>query len=227
MIVRIRYEDLKGTNIKVVTDGKEVTGYLKVVITRENMSEAVSRLNLENRVVAFVYEGTDFAADMQMLGVAFPNKLGTPIIYTLDLSSMDTSQLTAEYLSGYCSLVPVSVRLVLKCPTNFSDMATVFNISKSYSNVRFCGGYFLRAPECNIGCICATDIKGRAFSSLSPVVQGCGCVMTNITFEDAEIIFAQGETRSVVTSEPKKSTSKPKRAATTLFELGGDSLSAF
>ena len=227
MIVKTRYEDLKGTNIKVLSGEKEVTGYLKVVINRDNALEAVKKLVTDSHVVAFQYEGIDFATDMQFLADTFPHSLQHSIIYMIDVSGMDISQITLEYLSEFCNLAPASVRLVFKCPDTFCNMAIVATISKLYPNTRFCGGYLLRAPECNIGCICAADIKGRAFSNINPVVQGCGCVLPNITFEEAEITYVQGTTRSVVASESKKTTPKPKRVTTTLFELGGDSLSAF
>lgn len=225
MIVKLDFKDCKGTGVKVMSGEKEITGYMKIVVDRGNIEAAIAQFDKNPRAVAFLFDGTEMSADFEFLRQLCPTVLATPILYQLDLTSVD---ITRNYLMSLCENIPPAVRLVFKCPDTFTDMATVWEVSKRYPNTSFCGGYLLKIPGCNIGCIRASDIKGRAFNINNPVVQGCGCVMPNITFDEAELTYEYGVVKTPKTTSPAgEGKSKPKRVSTTLYSLGGDALSAF
>ena len=169
---------------------------------------------------------------MQFLASLAPVAPTTPILYSMNVEGEPLANLTADYFGGFCEKAPSFVRVVFKCPEKFCDMGVVYTISTRYPNSAFCGGYYLRIPGANIGCVRQSDIRGRALGSLKPTVTGCGCVMATDEYDNLEIIFSTGTVKQAKTDKPKtekakSSVSKPKRATVSLFALGGDGLSTF
>ena len=92
-------------------------------------------------------------------------------------------------------------------------MRLVDNLSKQYSNIRFCGGKFLRLPSCRIGCIQREEIPSKiADSKISYYTEGCACAMVTMNIEDVEALIdevsdiAYDKAVEIVTATVKKET---------------------
>lgn len=189
MIVKLKYEDVKGNTLKVDVDGKETMCYMRVAVNSDNVIEAVSALKGYKNVVAFDYTG-----DIQTLeGLETYN---TPICvkYTLDVVDNTIDDIMAS--------VPETVRVIIGVPSDFCNMQVIEEYSNKYQNIRFCGGHFIRLEGCNIGCIGVEDIPRKIHANrIKLECRGCACAYENTDINDFDIVTFTNEVLPV--KEPK------------------------
>lgn len=242
MIVNVDFKDVpeRVKSVKTHTETRDVSSFLRVGVDRDTIDKAVELFINNPVVVALQFNGADIESDLAFLSAKFPTALAKPILYKIDLQAEDVSALTVARFTEYCSKASAAVRVVFKCPKNYTDMGTVYTISHQYPNAAFCGGYFLNHSDCNIGCIRACDIKGRAVPTRLPVIQGCGSVFETIKFDSTSVFFDCSSSEAPVADKPVRAAKAPKTAkstskasgttakkTTTLFSLSGDGLGAF
>lgn len=188
MVVNIDYDRVKGHTLKIVINDKEQIAYMRLRTVLSNIQSAIYDYDNTKEVIAYQLCGLDFETDMQRLKEMFyapPNK---PILYEIDFRDYPLGSITVPVLASYCNQIPPYVRLVIKVPNEYADMGTVTAISQKYPNTAFCGGYLLRLPTANIGCLRVSDFKGLILTP-KPVVKGCGCVMSSTDADSVELIF--------------------------------------
>ena len=66
-------------------------------------------------------------------------------------------------------------------------ICTPLTFASSANCIRFCGGKFLRLPNCNVGCIQREDIPVKIReSAISYSTEGCSCIITTLKLEEVE-----------------------------------------
>ena len=219
MIVKMKYEDVKGNTLKVFMDDKKVPAYMRVSVTSDNISEALTKYGNARNVVAFDYTG-----DIQTL-----NNLdlycSVPVCVKFELEDVDS---TIDDIME--SITNSKVRVIIKLPESFCNMQAIEQYSEKYSNVHFCGGHFLRLEGCRIGCIGVEDIPKKVHpKKIKLECKGCACVyetvdineFDNVEFTD-EIIPVKNI--SVKSDKPKatkskSSNSKSKKVVSSILSL--------
>lgn len=190
MIVKLKYDDVKGNTLKLGIDGKKVPVFMRVAVDQSNVIEAVAKFKTYKNVVLLDYTG-----DMQTLE-GLDNT--TPIAVKFELETVDS---TIDDIMGS---VPSNARVVIKLPEDYSDMRTIEAYSNKYSNIRFCGGYFLRLEGCKLGCVCAEDIYKKVSSSkVNLLCKGCACVYENVDINEFEIVEFTDEIIPIKEIKPK------------------------
>lgn len=195
MIVKLKYDDVKGNTLKLGIDGKKVPVFMRVAVDQDNVIEAVEKFKTYKNVVLLDYTG-----DMQTLEGLDST---TPIAVKFELETIDST------IDDIMESVPSNVRVVVKLPNDYSDMRTIEAYSNKYSNIRFCGGYFLRLEGCKIGCVCAEDIyKKVSANKVNLISRGCACVYENVDINDFDIVEFTDEVIPVKEVKPKATKTK-------------------
>lgn len=156
--MRPKIQRSKGESSKIMTRVRQVIFKLKV--TNENIAAAVANYDGNQFVIA--YEYTPYAGlrdDVQEIILRTGGNMSKPVIYQVDLREFAVNAITYAFLQEQCAGIPECIRIVYKLPKDYYDMATIWNISRQYPNVSFCGGKLIAIPEANIGCIRAMDIN--------------------------------------------------------------------
>lgn len=252
MIVKTNYADVRpDVGISVSDGNKDVKSLYKVVVTRENVHEAVETLKDNANVIAFQFEATEINEDLSWLAQEFQLFVGKPIIFVISLKDYAPKDITYELLSAWARLsnpmnVPEpAIRLVFKCPNEHQDIALVYRMSVEFKNTAFCGGYYLNHSFCNLGCIKDQDFPTKVVSKFVPVTTGCVCNCPDVTkdyttvdYDSVELVYNDSKraaagtkvvkerTKAAPSTAPKKP-QKPSKPTTSLFSLGGDMLGGF
>lgn len=199
MIVKMKYEDLKGNTLRVGVDDKKVLAYMRVALTSENVVEAISKYGSAKNVVAF-----DYVGDIQTLNTL---ELGTnPICVKYSLDDVDS---TIDDIMT--SINNDKIRVIIKLPETYCDMQKIEEYSKKYENIRFCGGHFLRLEGCKLGCVGVEDIPKKVHpNKIKLECKGCACVYETVDINEFDIVEFTDEVIPVKTATPKVKSDKPK-----------------
>lgn len=176
MIVRIEYQNTISA-IKTKYKGKEKSHYIRFVVDEYSIQSALERVRDNKWVVALDYEG-----DISYLNNVKYDVNDKPVIIFKQLDEI--SELT---IKSIMRRIPLWVRVAIKTPEDFNNMRVIFDLSKKYPNIRFCGGNFLRLGGCNVGCIGREDIPRKvAESKIDYYTKGCNCIIKTLNIEDIE-----------------------------------------
>lgn len=176
MIIKLDYQDNNLLALKTFYKGKEKYHYIRYVVDEYSIDEAIQKIKGNKWVVALDYEG-----DLEHL-FTLNEKPIVPVIVTKVLE--DVNELSIDFM---VNTIPDWVILSIKTPSDFCDMRFVEYISKKYKNIRFCGGKFLRLPDCNVGCIGRVNIPDRIpESDVKYYTEGCACILVSMHVEDVE-----------------------------------------
>lgn len=198
MILSLSYEDITGSAVRGEVNGKSVNFFMRVKVNESNIEEALTKLKGNKWVVAF-----DYVGDPEFLKTV---DIGdSVVIITKEVEKLD---MNVDFLLNGLDR---RVRVVLKLPKTYTDMKSIYDYSRKYPNVRFCGGKFLRLEGCNIGCIGQSDVFRKVpDSKLSIVSEGCSCVFQNIHIDDLDVVEFYDSKTSVSEKKVKSSSNKPK-----------------
>ena len=141
MIVRIEYQNTISA-IKTKYKGREKSHYIRFIVDEYSIQSALEKVRDNKWVVALDYEG-----DISYLNNVKYEEYDKPVIVFREIEKV-----TEDIIRELMKSVPFWVRVAVKTPGDFNDMRVIFNLSKKYPNIRFCGGKFL-VDGCNIGCI--------------------------------------------------------------------------
>lgn len=197
MIIKLEYEDIGLVGIKTNYNNKVKNHYIRFIVDEYCVEKAIKEAENNKWVVALDYEG-DF---QYLFNLEEVPKI--PVIITKEFT--EVNELSIAF---FMTKVPDWVIVSIKTPEDFSDMRLVDNLSKQYSNIRFCGGKFLRLPSCRIGCIQREEIPSKiADSKISYYTEGCACAMVTMNIEDVEgvdLLFKEKEAEKIILKEENK-----------------------
>ncbi len=197
MIIKLEYEDIGLVGIKTNYNNKVKNHYIRYIVDEYSIEKAIKEVRNNKWVVALDYEG-----DNQHL-FTLDEKPNIPVIVTKEFT--EVTELGIDFFMSY---VPSWVIVSIKTPADFCDMRLVETLSKKYSNIRFCGGKFLRLPTCHIGCIQRDEVPAKiADSKISYYTEGCACAMVTMNIEDVEgvdLLFKDKEEEKVILKEERK-----------------------
>lgn len=197
MIIKLEYEDIGLVGIKTNYNNKVKNHYIRYIVDEYSIDKAIKEIRNNKWVVALDYEG-----DYQHL-YNLDERPNVPIIVTKEFT--EVTELGIDFFMSY---VPNWVIVSIKTPSDFCDMRLVETLSNKYSNIRFCGGKFLRLPTCNIGCIQRNEVPAKiADSKISYYTEGCACAMVTMNIEDVEgvdLLFKDKEEEKVAIKEERK-----------------------
>ena len=198
MIIKLDYQDIGLVGIKTNYNGKIKNHYIRYIVDEYSIDKAIREVKNNNKwVVALDYEG-----DIQYL-FNVQEKPTIPVIVTKEVD-----EVTELSISFIMSTIPDWVIVSIKTSSDFADMRLVEKLSKQYSNIRFCGGKFLRLPCCNIGCIQRKDIPNKIpDSKIEYYTEGCACIMKTLPIEEVEgidMLFKDKEEEKVILKEENK-----------------------
>lgn len=173
MVVQVNYQDDLVT-IESLENGKKKNNYIRYIVDEFSLEKAIKDLDNNKWAVAIDYIGdTDYLFQVEK----HPKK---PIIITKEFKNI--TELSIDF---YMTMIPDWVVVSIKTPNDFCDMRLVESLSKKYNNIRFCGGKFLRLPNCNIGCIRREDIPARiGETKVSYYTEGCACIIKTVSLEE-------------------------------------------
>ena len=176
MIVRIEYQNTISA-IKTKYKGREKSHYIRFIVDEYSIQSALEKVRDNKWVVALDYEG-----DISYLNNVKYKEYDKPVIVFREIEKV-----TEDIIRELMKSVPFWVRVAVKTPGDFNDMRVIFNLSKKYPNIRFCGGKFLRLDGCNIGCIGREDIPRKvAESKIDYYTKGCNCIIKTHNIEEVE-----------------------------------------
>ena len=197
MIIKLEYEDIGLVGIKTNYNNKVKNHYIRFIVDEYCVEKAIKEAENNKWVVALDYEG-DF---QYLFNLEEVPKI--PVIITKEFTEVNKLS-----IAFFMTKVPDWVIVSIKTPEDFSDMRLVDNLSKQYSNIRFCGGKFLRLPSCRIGCIQREEIPSKiADSKISYYTEGCACAMVTMNIEDVEgvdLLFKEKEAEKIILKEENK-----------------------
>lgn len=197
MIIKLEYEDIGLVGIKTNYNNKVKNHYIRFIVDEYCVEKAIKEAENNKWVVALDYEG-----DYQYL-FNLEEVPKIPVIITKEFTEINELS-----IAFFMTKVPDWVIVSIKTPEDFSDMRLVDNLSKQYSNIRFCGGKFLRLPSCRIGCIQREEIPSKiADSKTSYYTEGCACAMVTMNIEDVEgvdLLFKEKEAEKIILKEENK-----------------------
>lgn len=176
MIIQLEYQDIGLVGIRTNYENKVKNHYIRYIVDEYSIDKAIKEVRNNKWVVALDYEG-----DVQYL-YNIVERPTVPVIVTKEMK--DINELS---ISFYIKTIPDWVIVSIKTSSDFCDMRLIEQLSKEYKNVRFCGGKFLRLPDCNIGCIQRSDISGKvADSKVEYYTEGCACILKTMSIEEVE-----------------------------------------
>jgi hypothetical protein len=197
MIIKLEYEDIGLVGIKTNYNNKVKNHYIRFIVDEYCVEKAIKEAENNKWVVALDYEG-DF---QYLFNLEEVPKI--PVIITKEFTEINELS-----IAFFMTKVPDWVIVSIRTPEDFSDMRLVDNLSKQYSNIRFCGGKFLRLPSCRIGCIQREEIPSKiADSKISYYTEGCACAMVTMNIEDVEgvdLLFKEKEAEKIILKEENK-----------------------
>ena len=197
MIIRLEYEDIGLVGIRTNYNNKVKNHYIRYIVDEYCVEKAIKEVRGNKWVVALDYEG-----DNQYL-FNIEDVPSIPLIVTKEF--VDMTELSIDF---FMSCVPDWVIVSIKTPIDFCDMRLVETLSKKYSNIRFCGGKFLRLPTCRIGCIQRDEVPAKiSDNKISYYTEGCACAMVTMDIEDVEgvdLLFKDKEEEKVIIKEERK-----------------------
>lgn len=222
MIININAADVKEGLVPYYKNkDREVKAQLRVLAGISEISNLLT--NPAVALISIAHTSEDIEADLEKLSQLYPRKTAKPLVYSLDLADKDIAELNIDYFSSFCRLAPESVKLMFKLPKGYSDMKTVFDISQKYRNSGFCGGYLLKLPGCNIGCLPDSSKKHAVWTP---------CSFTEYSPES--VIFKPAPIRTITKQASEKTKSeiagtaiKATKPASSLFSFDIDGLDNF
>ncbi len=197
MIIRLEYEDIGLVGIRTNYNNKVKNHYIRYIIDEFCVEKAINEANNNKWIVAL-----DYVGDYQYL-YNLDIRPTVPLIVSKEF--IDMTELSIDFFMGS---VPDWVIVSIKTPSEFSDMRLIESLSKKYSNIRFCGGKFLRLPTCRIGCIQREEIPAKITDSkISYYTEGCACALVTMDIEEVEgvdLLFKDKEEEKIILKEENK-----------------------
>lgn len=198
MIIKMDYEDIGLVGIRTNYNGKIKSHYIRYIVDEYSIEKAIKQTKGNKWVVAF-----DYIGDYQYL-FNIVEKPNVPVIVTKELKEIN--ELSIEF---FMKCVPDWVIVSIKTPSDFCDMRVIENLSLQFPNIRFCGGKFLRLPNCKIGCIQKEDLPYKmAESQVTYYTEGCACALLTMPYDEVEgkdLLFKDAEIeREIKKQETKK-----------------------
>lgn len=197
MIIRLEYEDIGLVGIRTNYNNKVKNHYIRYIIDEFSVEKAINEVKNNKWVVAL-----DYVGDYQYL-FNLQVKPTVPLIVCKEF--LEITELTVDF---FMNCVPDWVIVSIKTPESFCDMRLIEMLSKKYSNIRFCGGKFLRLPTCRIGCIQRDEVPTKiSDNKISYYTEGCACAMVTMNIEDVEgvdLLFKDKEEEKIIFKEEKK-----------------------
>ena len=228
MILRVPYENLESTGVKADVGGKTKSFLLQVQVDRNNIQEAIEKLDSVKSVIAFEY----IDDSTEGLNVEVKTK---PV---LTIQSVTDLGIDFDFKVGQ---FPPTFRLVAELPIDFTDVRSVEDACKKHLNVRFVGGYLLRVEGVRLGVHSRTDIPKKISSNRIPLLwEGVSSYMKMVSYEDLDEstlehydahreIVKTPKTPKVKEARPKavKKTTPKKRILASLGDLKGTGFDNF
>lgn len=218
MLLKIKYEDIQASGARGEVGGKKVNFFMRVEVNELNFQEALAKFDSNKWVAVFDYVGElGFLA-----GVQFGTK---PVIITKQFEKLDMN------LDFFMNEVDSRLRVAIELPKDYTDMRAVMQYSKKYPNMRFCGGKLLRIDGANLGAVTQAEIHKKIPDSRIPIIaEGCGCILPNLTVEEADVVeFYDAKTlvkekkvkekTATLKQSKAKAKSKPKKQLSSLLSL--------
>lgn len=213
IVIRMDYEGIGVVGIRTNFNGKIRNHYIRYVVDEYSIDKAILETKGNKWVVAF-----DYVGDYQHL-FDIVEKPSIPVIITKELK--DINELSINF---FMKSIPDWVTVSIKTPSDFCDMRVIENLSMKFPNIRFCGGKFLRLPNCRIGCIQKEDIpKSISENKISFYTEGCACALLTMNYDDVEgkeILFKDVSTDNLsIEKEVQVNEIKKKKVISSIEDL--------
>ena len=222
VICEIDYLNAKkyiGKNVSTKINNKKHKVFFKVCCDNTNFIESIDFVSKDDNFICIDYRGLSDSDDYTHLS---DNK-GTYIIRVYELGN----NITSDDVENVINETPKYVTPIIKLPEDFNDLRLIWEFSKHYPKVRFCGGDLFNCSGCRLGC-CGLDLMrslGIKEKNLNLDKVGCSCFCDVFQFEDLELIVTNKKVAKRNTIKTEKS-NKPKEKTVKKAKVSFSSLIA-
>ena len=208
VICEIDYNDAKkyvGKNVTTKVNNKKQKVYFKLNCDNLNLKESINFVKANKNFICVNYIG-------QVNSETYQNLEDTQGVYIIhvkevgnNISDVDIEQVLED--------TPKGVIPIIKLPEDFSDLRKIWDFSRRYKRVRFCGGDLFNCDGCRLGC-CGIELMkslgiNEDIKEFNKV--GCSCFCDVYDFEDLDLTTTNMSSRSSSSRSTKNTgTKKPK-----------------
>lgn len=204
-------KEYTGKSVSTKVHGKRYQVFFKVEVDDFNLEEAIAYASRDKNIITLEYVGTnDYIMrvnDFKGVYITWSKELG------MEFNESDIAHVEET--------TPDGVTPVIKLPAEYKNIRFIYNMSKKFSRIRFCGGHIYAFDGCRFGC-CGRDILMRLnikFNEEERVHEGCSCAVP--VFEDSvvDLDATVKSVRNSNNSEAKNRVGKSQRFSSLL--VGG------
>lgn len=174
-------------SVKTKVGSKKHQVYFKVYCDDTDVNDCIELYKSSNNIVMLEYQGMVES----LVGV---NLQGVYITKVFDFGT----NITEEDIIGIVQSLPDGLTGIIRLPQEYKDMRFIYNMSKKYLNIRFCGGTTFCLDGCRLGC-CGRDIldsRGIKYDADSYMHEGCSCALETVLDTDVELEIGKLTKRS-------------------------------
>jgi len=192
-----------GKQLSAKVDNKKHQVFLKLTCNENDLERSIALARGSKNIVMVEYQG-------QLDSMVFQS-IKTQGVYVgvvqdagSDVDAMDINEFLAD--------IPSGVTLIIRLPKGFCSLGRLWELSKQYSNVRFCGGLLFEVDGVRIGMVgpdILDDFKGKHDES-SYMIDGMDDCVPDLDIFDLDI------NATVVSAGGKSGSSKSSGTKTTV-----------
>lgn len=183
VIVRMQYKELLEavTSRDMLTDSVLLRASLKegtemsdcpilLVCTQEELSDAIKHFGNNRTVVGYLIAGLiDFNVISNAMPAVSSRPLNVLLPYTYSSDTDTNLEGALNYLKANKGMAD-NVNVLVKLPSEYSNMQYVQSMCRTHSNVRYTGGKLINLLDCRIGAVINDDLFKKIAESNVPLV---------------------------------------------------------
>ena len=196
-------------------NNKKQKVYFKLRCDETNLIEAINFVKNNKYFICTVYNGLEDSEVYQNI----TKDTGVLIIRVTEYGN----NIKGEDIESLLESTPDGITPIVKLPEEFNDLHLIWEFSKKYDRVRFCGGDLFCINGCRLGC-CGEELfnklgvneKNRQLDKI-----GCSCYYDVYDFEELEleITKVEKEKKAKTNNTKKKATKKAKKPKISFLDL--------
>ena len=196
----------KGLSLSTKYNGKKHKVYLKLICDDFTLKESIELAKGSKNILMLEYQGLDTNPVYSNLG-----NTGVYIGRVIEFGN----NLTEDDLTRIVNDTPEGVTPIVRLPDDFKDLRFLWDMTKKFGKVRFCGGTLFSIKGVNVGAIGVDilDAHEIKYEPSSFMVIGTDDVIESVGIDELEITTSS-KSESKGSSKPKKSSSGKKKSPT-------------
>lgn len=187
----------RGMTLKTKYNGKKHNVYFKLVCDDYTLSESIRLASGSSNILMVEYQGMDTNPMYRNLK-ASDVYVGRVTDFGNNLTEADLELILED--------TPEGVTPIVRLQSDFSDLHLLWQLSKKFPRVRFCGGklFGIEGVKCGVVGIDVLDKAGVKYDESSYFLSGTDDVLDVVSFTDL----------TIETSAPKADSGRPKKSGT-------------